>query len=710
MQHNRRSVVGRGRRWCPALVAALAAVTAVGAGFTGTADAVSNPIAIHSMLQLNDPPSFMQAMFAEAAATGASTIRLDVAPALIFTGPTQPANFSGLDEVMSLSQEYHLRVVADLFTIPYWIADCATPTPPAAASRCPTVDLTDYGAEISQIVTHANSVIQDWEIWNEPDSGEFFTGTPQQYAMMLRTAHDAIKQVNPADEVLLGGVSGPSAVSWLTQVFATPGADAAQAFDIANVHERAPLDSLAPDIGAWRSFFASDGFTGPLWITEHGYPSDPAYQDDPSYQQGLSSQAAYLTASIPTLVDAGASEVFITERDNLGGEFASEGLLGGDVSDASVADPEIVEKPAYAAVGALANCYTLLGRQCPGSPPAASPSALSIPATALGTATTSTVTISDPGPGPDQLGVVVLLGPTPDPITVAQDSCSGVILEPNQTCEVTVRFAPLSGGPAAAIMQLPSDNGTVSVGATSTAPSVSNLTAPQLVDPVFKPVGSADGVGYPQQLTLRLSNPLGAPVRVADASLSGADPHRFRIHSDDCAYTTLAPLGSCRLSIRFTSSRPGPSTATLQLRGDGTALLVALHATAFALPRVMALRTGRHASCRRSASSDPIEVTTNQPASISWQLHRVAGRVTGRCERMRPSSNRAGHSSAHGHVPITGRIAVHRARSAGTYSTRFSLPGDVRRALRPGTYRLTVTAHDLHGAGPTHTHSMTIGG
>jgi hypothetical protein len=695
----------RAMRWCLALVAA---VTAVGVGLTGTADAVSDPIGMHSMLQLDDPPAFMQAMFAEAAAAGASAIRLDVAPALIFTGPAQPPNFSGLDEVISLSQEYDLPVVGDLFTIPYWIADCATPAAAAAGvSRCPTDDLADYGAEISQIVAHANPVIQDWEIWNEPDNGEFFTGAPQQYAMMLRTAHDAIKQVNPADEVLLGGMSGPSAISWLAQVFATPGADAAQAFDIANVHERAPLDSLAPDIEAWKSFFASYGFSGPLWITEHGYPSDPAYQYDPSYQEGLPSQAAYLTASIPTLIDAGASEVFITERDNLSGESASEGLLGGDVSDAWVNDPEIVEKPAYAAVSSLANCYTLLGRDCAGPAPTASPSALSISPTPPGTETTSTVTISDPGPGPDQLGAVDLLGPAPEPITVAHDDCSGEILEPNQNCQVTMRFAPHRGGPAAATVQLPSDNGTLVVAVTSTAPSVSTLTSPHLEDPTFTPVDTADGVGYPQQLTLRLTDPLSAPVRVAGASITGADAHRFTIHSDQCAHTTLEPRASCQLSMRFSSSRPGPSVATLRLRGDGIALRVVLRATAFALPDVMTVRTTRGASCSESATRDPIDVTTNQPASISWQLHLIAKRVIGRCKNTRRSLRHVGHS-AHGHTPAAGRGASHLDRSDRGYSSRFSIPVDAHHGLWPGIYLLNITAHNAHGAGPTRSLSITI--
>ena len=94
-------------------------------------------------------------------------------------------------------------------------------------------------------------------------------------------------------------------------------------------------------------FLPSQGFTGPLWVTEHGYPADPAYQYDPDYTAGPASQAAYLTASIPTLLDAGASEVFVTERDNLGGQFASEGLLAGGVPDPSGSSPPLVPRPAY---------------------------------------------------------------------------------------------------------------------------------------------------------------------------------------------------------------------------------------------------------------------------------------------------------------------------------------------------------------------------
>ena len=62
------------------------------------AAAAENPIGAHSMLQLDDPPSFRDAMFAQAAAMHASAIRLDVARALVFGGQSQPPDFTGLDE------------------------------------------------------------------------------------------------------------------------------------------------------------------------------------------------------------------------------------------------------------------------------------------------------------------------------------------------------------------------------------------------------------------------------------------------------------------------------------------------------------------------------------------------------------------------------------------------------------------------------------
>src|SRR5262249_51454846 len=157
---------------------------------------------------------------------------------------------------------------------------------------------------------------------------------------------------------------------------------------------------------------------------------------DPTYARGDVSQAEYLAASIPTLIDAGAAKVFVTERDNLSGQFASEGILGGDVADPPVANPQIVEKPAFAVVRGIAACYQALGRDCPGSPPTPLLSPLNIQPSRPGHSSAATESLSDPGPGPLNLGSVSVAGVEPNPVSIVSDSCANTILEPDETCTV----------------------------------------------------------------------------------------------------------------------------------------------------------------------------------------------------------------------------------------------------------------------------------
>jgi hypothetical protein len=630
------------------------------------------------MLQLNSPPSFMAAMFSKAAKMHASAIRLDVAPALIFPTRDGAPDFSGLDQVMSLARQYNLRVVADLFTIPTWMADCDQ-SGAVNLSRCPPDDESDYGAIITQIVTHADPVIRDWEIWNEPDTGEFFKGTPADYAALLRTAHDAIKAVDPNADVLLGGISGPAGMSWLGQVLATPGADAVHAFDTANVHERGWLDGLVPDLVGWRWFLNAHGFTGPICVTEHGYPADPAYQFDPHYTGGESSQAAYLEASIPSLLDAGASEVFVTERDNLGDQYASEGLLGGDVTDPPPSDPQIVERPAFAAVANVAACYALLGHPCFTGGPAATPTLIAMSAVRVGTTGSGTVTLSDPGTAPLRLGARSLTG-TPA-LSIAADHCPAV-LEPDQTCTVTIHFTPAAGGPVLGQLAVPSEGGALTVPIGAVATSVSSLSSPQLRDPGFAVGRDGDGVGVPQQLLLDLVNPLPAPVRAGVASLAGADAPRFRLRGNTCRGAQLAPNRHCRITVSFVPRRLGRAHAILTLTGDGTPLTVPLTAVANPPPAIRAFGSG---SGRCPAGS--FTVVTSEPARVSWQAMRSTRALPSGC-RLRARGARVWSRRGQARTAAAARVALHRRG--------YPAPVSLGR-LRPGVYRVSAMAHNSHG-------------
>jgi hypothetical protein len=668
---------------------------------SSTAAAGSAPIGAHSMLQLTDPYAFMQAMFAEAAAMHGSAIRLDVAPAIVFAGNAdQPPDFSGLDAVTALAQQYHLQVVGDLTTIPWWISNCQVPTDLTQMDLCGTDDLADYGAMIREIVARASPTIRYWEIWNEPDSGQFFTGTPTQYAFMLRTAHDAIKSVDPAAQVLLGGISSPASMPWLTQVFATPGADAVHAFDIANVHERAPLAGLARDLASWRRYLAAQGFIGPLWVTEHGYPSDPAFQYDPAYRSGPASQAAYLQASIPTLLDAGASEVFVTERDNLGGPFASEGLLGGTVADPAPSDSQIVEKPAYAAVQFLAGCYATSGRDCPESPPAVSPGALVLPVTRVGTTTTATLTVADRGAEPLAVSSVEFAGHEPARLAVTVNRCAGQILEPTAPCTLTLRYAPAVGAAVDAGVVIGSDQGNATVPVTVAAASTADLTPPPATQIVFRPTSGADGVGYPQQAVITVANQLPAAVALRGVGLAGPQARAFAITAQQCSLRRLAPRQRCAVTVGFMPGRAGAESAVLSVRGAGRSLRIALTATAFPRPAITRLIAPPGSRCRNGGA---IVAVADQPSTLIW---RISG--------YRPPAPGCARSAGTGPLGRSGRVRT--AVRPGESGDDAGYPAQLRpwHGMRPGSmpagrYRLTVTPIDHHGTGRSRSVWVALG-
>src|SRR5215210_7463265 len=270
------------------------------------------PISAHAMVHTCCTSDAMkERIFAEAEAMGAEYIRVDIETDALFEEPGGEAldepDWSRLDELIELARDHHLKMLGLLL---------GSPGDPAA-----------FGGMAGEIAEHASDSVRDWEILNEPDGAWAFEGTPEQYAAMLSAAHDEIKARVPEARIVFGGLQRPRDPAWLERVFATPGADALHKFDVANVHLRGPVELVVRRYREFRESLAARGFNGPLWVTEHGYPAEPAYQDDSRFAGGDGAQAAYLTQSLVDLGEAGAEQVFVTLRDNLEGAYASEGLV-----------------------------------------------------------------------------------------------------------------------------------------------------------------------------------------------------------------------------------------------------------------------------------------------------------------------------------------------------------------------------------------------
>ena len=365
------------------IVSAVLAVPAPASGAPPRTTSSDGPIGAHSMLYLNTPFGAKQAMFAQAAAMGASEIRVDIELSAVFPvaeqppkgsssplaglpvvgrpapqgpndAPTTHPDWSGVDQYLQLARRYHLRVLADLTSTPSYMADCPAGTPRDQAYRCAPKDPGQWARAAGEIAAHTRGVIDDFEIINEPDGGWSFLGSPGQYAVVLAAAHDAIHVSDPGARVVLGGImdTGPQGQQWMDAVLDTPGADAIHKFDVANIHVRGLAAQAGADVCQWRSYLAERGFAGPLWVTETGYPADSAQQFDPAFRGGALAQARWLSEAIPAMLAAGSARIFVTERDWGSGPYASEGVL--QTPDPLTASPSVKRRLSFYVVQRLA--------------------------------------------------------------------------------------------------------------------------------------------------------------------------------------------------------------------------------------------------------------------------------------------------------------------------------------------------------------------
>ena len=172
-----------------------------------------------------------------------------------------------------------VKVLVVVHRAPAWASagrgGIAPPSNPAA-----------FGAFMGQIAQRVPGA-DAWELWNEPDSGEFWAGgaDPAAYAALLRSAYPAIKAVQPGDAVVTGGMVGNN-MDFLAALYAN---GAQGSFDAVGVHTDTACLTSGPDayyrdergrVGRYtfssyrevHAVMADHGDAGkPIWMTELGW-------------------------------------------------------------------------------------------------------------------------------------------------------------------------------------------------------------------------------------------------------------------------------------------------------------------------------------------------------------------------------------------------------------------------------------------------------
>jgi polysaccharide biosynthesis protein PslG len=223
----------------------------------------------------------------DAGYVGATWIRADLA-----WDDVQPApgkySWTGYDRVVSAARARHLSVLALLAYTPAFARPrgCGT-------DKCGPADPAAFAAFAAAAVRHyAPMGVHDWEIWNEPNSRNFWQPSPDPaaYARLVRLTVAAIRSVQPKATIVLGSMAagkltgvGIPALRFLQQLCADGVNKLVNAIgwhpysypllpDSPNVHN--PWNLISKDSPSFESILAKAGTPNlPVWITEYGAPT-----------------------------------------------------------------------------------------------------------------------------------------------------------------------------------------------------------------------------------------------------------------------------------------------------------------------------------------------------------------------------------------------------------------------------------------------------
>ncbi|MBN2005124.1 MAG: cellulase family glycosylhydrolase [Anaerolineae bacterium] len=188
-----------------------------------------------------------------------------------------------------------------------------------------------WGQYVYHIVNEFKDTVHVWELWNEPDRPDFWAGTPEQYAQMLKVGYQAIKAADPSATVLFGGLAYWGNPNFhnevLIHLLATDPQTLANNsyFDVMSLHLYSNAYHNHTISAQIMSEVTSRVGWHPLWLTETGVPIwDEKTRVPPQYYDATAEEAAaYVIQAFAGARAAGVDKFFFFRMHD------EEGMSGG---------------------------------------------------------------------------------------------------------------------------------------------------------------------------------------------------------------------------------------------------------------------------------------------------------------------------------------------------------------------------------------------
>jgi len=233
----------------------------------------------------------------------------------------EKGRFEWNDAAIDAMRNAGFTVVANLGHPPLW-AGRGSPAggehDHGAWTDAPPRDVAEWENYVFRTVEHYRGKIQHWEVWNEPYWMEFFSGTPEEYAELLKVACRAIRRADP-QAVVIGGCFSSYAEAWTKRVLDRQALDA---MDVLSYHvywsppqTEAVGDDTVPavtrEVERLVELMREHGAVKPIYMTEGGIRCPPfaSWLPQEGFERGAPFGSVEGSESPLTGTDAAASLV-----------------------------------------------------------------------------------------------------------------------------------------------------------------------------------------------------------------------------------------------------------------------------------------------------------------------------------------------------------------------------------------------------------------
>ncbi|MCP4642302.1 MAG: hypothetical protein GY851_17790, partial [bacterium] len=193
-------------------------------------------------------------------------------------------DFEAMDETVAAAEAADIRLIGLITSNPSWATVDGHP-------NSPPKDLAQWAAYVETLTRRYRGRVHVWEIWNEPDIRQFFTGTVDDYVALLAAAYQGAKRGNPDCLVMSAGLDGPGE-RFLVEMMKRRAMDHC---DLIGFHPYAgtPAGAEKRLRAVWRILNLYE-VCKPLWVTEVGWQSG-GWKEGPGVVDSEATKARYLT-------------------------------------------------------------------------------------------------------------------------------------------------------------------------------------------------------------------------------------------------------------------------------------------------------------------------------------------------------------------------------------------------------------------------------